>query len=77
VARLEVGPSGSLLYLPDRRRVALRHRDYRALGEAGQYLLPRTILLVQGLILGETARTPSHLLGVMGFRVAVQGPKDF
>jgi hypothetical protein len=46
------------------------------LGEAGQYLLPGTILLVQGLILGETARTSSRLLEVMGFRVAVQGPKD-
>lgn len=76
MARLEVGPSGSLLYLPDGRRVALRHRDYRALGEAGQYLLPGTVLLVQGLILDETARTSSHLLEVMGFRVAVRGPKD-
>jgi hypothetical protein len=76
VARPEVGPSGSLFYLPDGRRVALRHRDYRALGEAGQYLLPGTVLLVQGLLLGETARTSSHLLEVMGFRVAVQGPKD-
>ncbi len=54
----------------------MRHRDYRALGEAGQYLLPGTVLLVQGLILGETARTSSRLLEVMGFRVAVQGPKD-
>ncbi len=74
-ARLEVGPSGSLLYLPDGRRVALGHRDYRALGEAGQYLLPGTVLLVQGLLLDEAARTSAHLLEVMGLQVVI-GPSE-
>jgi hypothetical protein len=71
-ARLEVGPSGSALYLPDGRRIALSHRDYRALGEAGQYLLPGTVLLVQGLALNEATRTSVHLLEVMGLQVVVE-----
>jgi hypothetical protein len=75
-ARLEVGPSGSVLYLPDGRRVGLSHRDYRALGEAGQYLLPGTVLLVQGLLLDEATRTSAHLLEVMGLQVVVEAPGD-
>ncbi|MDT7910006.1 hypothetical protein [Thermus sp.] len=75
-ARLEVGPSGSTLYLPDGRRVALRHRDYRALGEAGQYLLPGTVLLVQGLPGDEAVRTSAHLLEVMGLQVALEASGD-
>jgi hypothetical protein len=75
-ARLEVGPSGSTLYLPDGRRVALRYRDYRALGEAGQYLLPGTVLLVKGLLLDEAARTSAHLLEVMGLQVALEGSEN-
>ncbi len=75
-ARLEVGPSGSLLYLPDGRRVALSHRDYRALGEAGQYLLPGTVLLVKGLLLDEAARTSAHLLEVMGLQVVIEPSED-
>jgi len=75
-ARLEVGPLGSVLYLPDGRRVALRHRDYRALGEAGQYLLPGTVLLVQGLPGDEAVRTSAHLLEVMGLQVALEASGD-
>jgi hypothetical protein len=71
-ARLQVGPSGSTLYLPDGRRVSLSYRDYRALGEAGQYLLPGTVLLVQGLTLDEPTRTSAHLLEVMGLQVVVE-----
>jgi hypothetical protein len=71
-ARLEVGPSGSTLHLPDGRRVSLSYRDYRALGEAGQYLLPGTVLLVQGLALDEPTRTSAHLLEVMGLQVVVE-----
>jgi hypothetical protein len=73
-ARLEVGPSGSVLYLPDGRRVNLSYRDYRALGEAGQYLLPGTALLVQGLSPDEAARTSAHLLEVMGLQVVLEAP---
>jgi hypothetical protein len=75
-ARLEVGPSGSVLYLPDGRRVALSHRDYRALGEAGQYLLPGTVLLVKGLLLDEATRTSAHLLEVMGLQVVLEASGD-
>ena len=75
-ARLEVGPSGSVLHLPDGRRVALRHRDYRALGEAGQYLLPGTVLLVQGLPEDEAVRTSAHLLEVMGLQVVLEAWGD-
>jgi hypothetical protein len=75
-ARLEVGPSGSTLYLPDGRRVALRYRDYRALGEAGQYLLPGTVLLVQGLSWDEPTRTSAHLLEVMGLQVVLEASGD-
>lgn len=75
-ARLEVGPSGSTLYLPDGRRVALRYRDYRALGEAGQYLLPGTVLLVQGLPGDEAVRTSAHLLEVMGLQVVLKASGD-
>jgi hypothetical protein len=75
-ARLEVGPSGSTLYLPDGRRVSLSYRDYRALGEAGQYLLPGTVLLVQGLPLDEPTRTSAHLLEVMGLQVVLKASGD-
>jgi hypothetical protein len=75
-ARLEVGPSGTTLYLPDGRRVSLSYRDYRALGEAGQYLLPGTVLLVQGLLLDEAARTSAHLLEVMGLQVVLEPSGD-
>jgi hypothetical protein len=75
-ARLEVGPSGSILYLPDGRRVALSYRDYRALGEAGQYLLPGTVLLVLGLSQDEPTRTSAHLLEVMGLQVVLEGSGD-
>jgi hypothetical protein len=75
-ARLEVGPSGSILYLPDGRRVNLDHRDYRALGEAGRYLLPGTALLVLGLSQDEPARTSAHLLEVMGLQVVFEGSGD-
>jgi len=75
-ARLEVGPSGSVLYLPDGRRVNLDHRDYRALGEAGRYLLPGTALLVLGLSQDEPARTSAHLLEVMGLQVVFEGSGD-
>jgi hypothetical protein len=75
-ARLEVGPSGSVLYLPDGRRVGLGYRDYRALGEAGQYLLPGTVLLVQGLSQDEPTRTSAHLLEVMGLEVVLEGSGD-
>jgi hypothetical protein len=76
-ARLEVGPSGSVLHLPDGRRVSLSYQDYRALGEAGQYLLPGTVLLVQGLLLDEAARTSAHLLEVMGLQVVLEPPGGF
>jgi hypothetical protein len=75
-ARLEVGPSGSTLYLPDGRRVALSYQDYRALGEAGQYLLPGTVLLVQGLPGDEAVRTSAHLLEVMGLQVVLKASGD-
>jgi hypothetical protein len=75
-ARLEVGPSGSTLHLPDGRRVSLGYRDYRALGEAGQYLLPGTVLLVQGLSQDEPTRTSAHLLEVMGLQVVLEGSGD-
>jgi len=75
-ARLEAGPSGSTLYLPDGRRVALSYQDYRALGEAGQFLLPGTVLLVQGLTLDEATRTSVHLLEVMGLQVVVEASGD-
>ena len=71
-ARLEVGPWGSVLYLPDGRRVALSHQDYRALGEAGQYLLPGTVLLVCGLAWDEATRTSAHLLEVMGLQMVLE-----
>jgi hypothetical protein len=75
-ARLEVGPSGTTLYLPDGRRVSLSYRDYRALGEAGQYLLPGTVLLVQGLPQDEPTRTSAHLLEVMGLQVVLEPSGD-
>jgi hypothetical protein len=75
-ARLEVGPSGSVLYLPDGRRVALSYLDYRALGEAGQYLLPGTVLLVQGLPQDEPTQTSVHLLEVMGLQVVLEASGD-
>jgi hypothetical protein len=56
--------------------VALRYRDYRALGEAGQYLLPGTVLLVQGLPRNEAVRTSAHLLEVMGLQVALEASGD-
>ena len=71
-ARLVVGERGSALHLPDGRTVRVPYGDYRALGEAGKYLLPGAVLVVVGMNLDEAARTAGQVLEVMGARVVWQ-----
>ncbi|WP_448377646.1 hypothetical protein [Fervidobacterium sp.] len=72
-ARLVVGERESALHLPDGRTVRIPYGDYRALGEAGRYLLPGAVLVVAGMNLDEAARTAGHLLEVMGAKVVWEG----
>jgi hypothetical protein len=73
-ARLEVSPGGSLLQLPNGKRVFLGWEDYRALGEAGRYLAPGTVLSVKGIPKDKEALAAKELLEVMGLRVEFEGP---